>query len=61
MPGLDGLPATIAAGRVVPRIPPSRGPGRPGRYHRAVAEVGQSLDTVLEELGAQLAWVRDYL
>jgi hypothetical protein len=32
------------------------------RYHRCVTEIaGQSLDHQLEELGAQLAWVREYL
>jgi hypothetical protein len=30
-------------------------------YHRRVAETTQSLDQRLEEIGAQLAWVRDYL
>ena len=31
-------------------------------YHRSVADVdGKPLDERLEEIGAQLAWVRDYL
>ncbi len=30
-------------------------------YARRVAETTQSLDQRLEEIGAQLAWVRDYL
>jgi len=35
--------------------------GRP-RYHRRVAEAdGKPLDERLEEIGTQLAWVRDYL
>ncbi len=35
--------------------------GRP-RYHRRVADQdGKPLDERLEEIGAQLAWVRDYL
>ncbi len=34
----------------------------PPRYHRRVAEAdGKPLDERLEEIGAQLAWVRDYL
>jgi hypothetical protein len=32
-----------------------------GRYHRRMAETTTSLDQRLEEIGAQLAWVRDYL
>ena len=32
------------------------------RYHRRVADQdGKPLDERLEEIGAQLAWVRDYL
>jgi hypothetical protein len=32
------------------------------RYHRCVSEAdGKPLDERLEEIGAQLAWVRDYL
>ena len=34
-----------------------RSPG----YALSVAETTQSLDQRLEEIGAQLAWVRDYL
>ena len=33
----------------------------PAGYHPAVAEDGKPLDEQLEELGAQLAWVREYL
>jgi hypothetical protein len=34
----------------------------PGLYHgRAMAEQVVSLSEQLEEIGAQLAWVRDYL
>jgi hypothetical protein len=31
------------------------------RYHRAMAETDVSLTEQLEELGAQLDWVREYL
>ncbi len=31
------------------------------RYHRRVTENERSLEQRLEEIGAQLAWVRDYL
>jgi hypothetical protein len=35
---------------------------RTGRYHRRVAETdGKPLAERLEEMRAQLAWVRDYL
>jgi hypothetical protein len=30
-------------------------------YDRAVTDPGQPLDEQLKEIGAQLAWVRDYL
>jgi hypothetical protein len=34
----------------------------PTGYHRRVADQdGKSLDQRLEEIGTQLAWVRDYL
>jgi hypothetical protein len=41
---------------------PSGGSDSRGRYHRRVAETdGRPLAERLEEIGAQLAWVRDYL
>jgi hypothetical protein len=37
--------------------------GAAGRYHRPMADQTPSvpLDQQLQEIGAQLAWVRDYL
>jgi hypothetical protein len=36
--------------------------GQMGRYDRRVAEVDtKPLDERMQEIGAQLAWVRDYL
>ena len=39
---------------------PQRGPCRPARYHHAMAE-RSAVERELEEIGTQLAWVRDYL
>ena len=40
----------------------SHGGNRRRRYHRRMTdESGKTLDQRLEEIGAQLAWVRDYL
>jgi len=37
--------------------------GRAGRYHRRMVDgiASQPLEEQLKEIGAQLAWVRDYL
>jgi hypothetical protein len=39
----------------------AKGDGGRHGYHRRVAETTLTLDQRLEEIGAQLAWVRDYL
>jgi hypothetical protein len=49
---------TVAGGR---KWPPARTLIRAPGYALSVAETTQSLDQRLEEIGAQLAWVRDYL
>jgi hypothetical protein len=41
------------------RLPDAR-PLKP-RYHRPVAEATQTVNEQLDEIGAQLDWVRDYL
>jgi hypothetical protein len=41
--------------------PPPPPPPTPGRYDPAVSETAIPLDQQLEEIRAQLAWVRDYL
>jgi hypothetical protein len=45
---------------VIQRLNPARPTASPATL-ADVTEVAQSLDQRLEEIGAQLAWVRDYL
>jgi hypothetical protein len=42
-------------------IHPTAGSVKAGRYDRQVTETTATLDQQLEEIRAQLAWVRDYL
>jgi hypothetical protein len=61
----DGKALHEAPGRPCAQSPPPprRSPNEPLGYHRCVAEQTQSvpLEQQLAEIGAQLAWVRDYL
>jgi hypothetical protein len=54
--------AAISQGGYHHKSIPSRSANRWRRYHRRMADAdGKTLDQRLEEIGAQLAWVRDYL
>jgi hypothetical protein len=65
-PSASTVPAAAATFSRRERTPGVRAPeaarsSSPHGYDHGVAEQTQTLDEQLKEIGAQLAWVRDYL